>query len=472
MREWLASNSRNRAVVAGLLGVVVLAGGIVAAIALAGGNGKSVSGAESSAPATSTATATATPADSPTAAPTPIRFAGILDGVPMSEAEWDERKDLLPVAVMIDNTPDAFPQAGLDKADVVYEAFVEGGITRLMGVFWRRESDYLVPVRSARTPFITWVDELGALYGHAGQAATDNDANASGQLEEWKIFDLNAFLGVPSNAYYREPERFGPHDLVTSTLALRDAAEKLGYAGPPTVAPWLFKANGEGTSSAPPAGGIEVNFQAGRYSWQLIQWHWDAAAKSYERFQFGGAHIDAKTKEPLHFTNVVVMRVPSEVVDEAGHVLLEQFGSGPATVFLDGKQVEGTWSKADRKARTRFYDAQGSEIRFNRGSTFIEVIGLQSTVTVAATAAGLPAIPPYEPPPPGAPADAAEETPTVTGTPPASVSPGPAGSATAVTGTPSPGKTPTAPAPTGTAPSGPSATVTAAATPASSTTAP
>ena len=155
---------------------------------------------------------------------------------------------------------------------------------------------------------------------------------------------------------------------------------------------------------------------------------------------------------------------------DSGHVLLEQFGTGPATVFLGGKRVEGTWSKTDRKARTRFYDAQGGEIRFNRGSTFIEAIGLESTVIVAATAAGLPAIPPYEPAPPDLPKDVSVETPTVTGTPSPGGSPSPTRSGTVVTGTPSVGKTSTAAVQASTTVAAPSARVTTVTTPAASAT--
>ena len=39
-----------------------------------------------------------------------------------------------PVAIMFNNIIDAIPQAGIANADVVYEAPVEGGITRLMGI--------------------------------------------------------------------------------------------------------------------------------------------------------------------------------------------------------------------------------------------------------------------------------------------------------------------------------------------------
>ena len=40
-----------------------------------------------------------------------------------------------PYAVMIDNHLDALPQAGINKAYIVYEMIVEGGETRLMALF-------------------------------------------------------------------------------------------------------------------------------------------------------------------------------------------------------------------------------------------------------------------------------------------------------------------------------------------------
>jgi hypothetical protein len=313
----------------------------------------------------------------------------------MTQAEFDARRALLPVAVMIDNGPGSTPHAGLAQADLVYEALVEGGITRLMAVYWQHEAETIEPVRSARTPFLIWADELGALYGHAGEADTFGPANAGGQLVEWKILDLNAFAPSPSSAYYRDPERGAPHNLVTSTQALRSAASALGFAGPPKLDSWKFVSDGEGSATATQAEGIEINYQGRREAWQLIQWHWDPATRSYARFQFGGPAVDAKTKEQLRFRNVIVMTVPSQVVDDAGHVLLDQLGKGPASVFRDGKRLDGTWSKTDRKARTRFTDTAGAEIAFNRGPIFIEVVSPQSGLLVKANAADLPAIPPY-----------------------------------------------------------------------------
>ncbi|MEX1104031.1 MAG: DUF3048 domain-containing protein, partial [Dehalococcoidia bacterium] len=398
MRAFLETVRQRRALAAGIAGAVVLISAALVYMGLSSADDPEA--ATPDATSTATATPTRTSSRTPPASPTPVRFAGILNGVAMTEEEWNARKDLLPIAVMLDNTPNAAPHAGLDKADVVYEAFVEGGITRLMAVFWSQEAEIVEPVRSARTPFVIWVDELGALYGHGGAADTNNDADATGQIFEWKILDLNAFTPGPSTAYHRDRDRFAPYDLTTSTSALREAAQRLNFAGPPRTESWKFKADGEGTASALAAGALQVDFQARGSSWQRIQWRWDDATKSYLRFQFGGPFMDAVSEQQIAAKNVVVMRVPWRVVDESAHVLLEQFGTGEATVYLDGKAIAGTWKKDDRQGRTRFYDAAGAEIAFNRGPIWIEVVGPDSPVTSTVTAAEMPALPPYVPPPP------------------------------------------------------------------------
>ncbi|WP_322795028.1 DUF3048 domain-containing protein [Tepidiforma sp.] len=388
------------------LGIIAAAAvAVIAAVAVALIFATRSSPASEPAGETPTATATrTTPTATATASPTPdtVRFAGILDGVPMTEAEWQARKDLLPIAVMIDNTPNSYPHAGLDRADLIYEALVEGGITRLMAVYWRHEADLIMPVRSARTPFVIWVDELGALYAHAGSATTTNEANAAGQIIEWGIKDLNAFSPGSNAAYYRDTSRYAPYNLATSTGALRQAAVALGLSGPPAVESWKFRNPSDPPASGAPAEGIEVDFSGRRNAWQLIQWKWDPERRAYGRYQFGGPFTDAASGNQLFATTVIVMRTEARVVDDSGHVLLDQFGEGPATVFTGGRAIEGTWRKADRKAHTRFYDRAGNEIAFERGPTFIEVISQTGEFSITASAADLPPLPTYVPPPPSA----------------------------------------------------------------------
>ena len=75
-----------------------------------------------------------------------------------------------PIAIMIDNHSDAWPQAGLQKAYMVYEIIAEGGETRLMALFKGVDVDKIGPVRSARHYFIDYAMENDAIYVHFGQS--------------------------------------------------------------------------------------------------------------------------------------------------------------------------------------------------------------------------------------------------------------------------------------------------------------
>ena len=223
---------------------------------------------------------------------------------------------------------------------------------------------------------------------------------------------LNAFAPVAGTAFHRDSERRAPYDLATSSSALRTAAGQLALESASSLESWKFREPGASTPAGEAAGGIEIDFQGRRlYAWQLIQWKWDELAKRYLRYQFSGPHVEAGTGAQLAFATVIVMQTNATVVDDSGHVLLEQFGSGPATVFTGGRAYAATWRKTDRQSRTRFYGEGGEEIAFERGPIFIEAIAPQSTFSFVAAPADLPQIPVYVPPPPAVLPDETREEP-------------------------------------------------------------
>src|SRR5438105_3349546 len=74
--------------------------------------------------------------------------------------------------VKIDNAPKARPQAGINKADVVVEEMVEGGITRLASVFQSTDSP-VEPVRSARSTDVAFASALHRpLFAYSGANPT------------------------------------------------------------------------------------------------------------------------------------------------------------------------------------------------------------------------------------------------------------------------------------------------------------
>ena len=91
----------------------------------------------------------------PTTAYPVIEERTVVDGKMQSylTGQWTstEQANRRPIAVMIPNNRPAMPQYGLSKAGIIYEAPVEGRITRLMAVFEEFDDlERIGPVRSSR----------------------------------------------------------------------------------------------------------------------------------------------------------------------------------------------------------------------------------------------------------------------------------------------------------------------------------
>ena len=103
--------------------------------------------------------------------------------------EWVKKKlsRQRPVSCMIGNTDSALPQYGIGQAQVIFEAPVEGGLTRLMGIFENyKKIEKLGSVRSSRLYYAYYSMGFDAIYLHYGQASY-----AQGFLESGQIDDLN-----------------------------------------------------------------------------------------------------------------------------------------------------------------------------------------------------------------------------------------------------------------------------------------
>ncbi|MBR4471874.1 MAG: DUF3048 domain-containing protein [Erysipelotrichaceae bacterium] len=95
-----------------------------------------------------------------------------LTGLKMAESAIGKR----PAAFMVENTPPARPQWGMDDAryspDIILEGEVEGGITRTMWLFadFNALPELIGPMRSARPPYVRFSELFDAIYIHWGQS--------------------------------------------------------------------------------------------------------------------------------------------------------------------------------------------------------------------------------------------------------------------------------------------------------------
>jgi hypothetical protein len=315
-----------------------------------------------------------------------------LNGKMYTEAEkkiWEQRR---PLGVMIENHAEARPQSGLSRADIIYEAVAEGGITRFMAIFYcgaSAEEITVGPVRSARTYYLDWISEYGEfpLYAHVGGANVSGKANALGQIADYGWLsagnDINQFsVGFPT--FWRDYERLDhpvatEHTMYSTTDKLWEVAQKRGITDKDqegnsweeTFTPWKFKEDGKDRGEVDK---IEISFWSGYQEYNVI-WEYDREANLYKRINGGSPHKDLNNDEQLTAKNVVVQFAQEKgPIDELKHLLYQTTGSGKALVFQDGQVIKGTWEKDDREERTKFLDNQGKEVSFNKGEIWIEVV--------------------------------------------------------------------------------------------------
>lgn len=323
---------------------------------------------------------------------------------------WEKRR---PMGIMIENHLDARPLSGLSKADVVYEAVAEGGITRFLGLFYCdvAAADVAVgPVRSARVYFIDWISEYGKepLYVHFGGANNictneeDPECNADGTKREGKVdervlaieklidmgwrhsqgnaLDGGANAGAPAivrNQYrISETPTAWEHSAIGSTDLLFDLGVERGFDGKgwdKGFVSWKFQ-DGAAVKS-PEASEISFEFWSNKPEYD-VKWEYDPVTNSYKRFNGGVPHTDFEfDNKQMTASNVVIMFVEEEnMVDEEGHQYYHTTGEGEALIFQNGTIIEGLWKKSSQYERTIFTDAAGKEINFVRGVIWIEAV--------------------------------------------------------------------------------------------------
>jgi len=291
-----------------------------------------------------------------------------LTGQPAPHGEVPARPAL---AIKVENLPDARPQAGLDRADVVYEEPVEGGITRFIVVYQCHDAARVGPVRSGRTTDPKVLVQFGRpVMGYAGgQAPVVRAIDRAGLIDE--------NYNIAISAYTRDDTRPAPHNLYTSTRSLWKAAMATEGAPHP-----VFSYDPEVAGPSRKARTVHLPFS----SYSDVYWTWSRREGAWLRSHGTVPHV-LEDGTQVRAANVVVMQVQvrtGPIVDAAGNHSpeVELTGSGKAYVFRDGRMIVGRWERARLKDVTTFVTKAGTEIALAPGVTWVEL--LPSTIGVQA----------------------------------------------------------------------------------------
>ena len=336
-----------------------------------------------------------------------------INGQKYTQAEEDIWSKRRPIVAMIENNTEARPVSGLSKADVVYEAVAEGGITRYMPVFYcgvPAQNIKTAPIRSARVYFVNIAAGYGTdpIYLHQGGANNICSTCPGGvkprseidpTVNTLTLFDKLGWEGGPKGNNFDGGYNIGfpvivrnqyrlsstpsawEHAVVADLDEVYKEAVKHGFeakdenevAWTKGFTKWKFQ-DGK-ANTAPTVSDIKFGFWNNQPDYD-VEWKYDSTSNSYKRFNGGTAHTDWEFDKPqISASNVVIMFAQEKgPVDTEKHMFYSVTGTGKAIIFQNGLAIDGTWSKATALDREVFSDTTGDEIKMVRGQTWVEIV--------------------------------------------------------------------------------------------------
>ncbi len=266
------------------------------------------------------------------------------------------------VAVKLDNTPDARPHIGLAAADLVFEAPVEGGLTRFTALYLSELPALVGPVRSARPVDADLLAPFApVLVSTGGQQSVYRQLQGAG-------VDL---VDQTSGDLFQTLERPAPVNLF---LSLEIAAPGFPPRLPPVEAlPFADVPGLEGTAAET----VIIPFSAT----STVEWRYDGT--SYQRFDndqpFQVLPTFDAAPEPYAVDTVLVQFAAQRsagYTDSAGADVptFDVIGFGRVLVFHGGRMVEGEWRRGAQEDGTALVDAAGNPLRIPPGRLLVEIV--------------------------------------------------------------------------------------------------
>lgn len=296
--------------------------------------------------------------------------------------EWIDKTNAntRPIAVMTPNESSAVPHYNLSEASIIYEANVEGHMTRMMAIYedWQ-DLERIGNIRSLRAYYAYWAFEWDAFIVHFGGPYFINELIAQPTTQ-----NING-SGSDDTAFFRTADRISPHNAYANGSDLYDAIESKGYSleyrGLTDEEHFQFATKAEPNTLSQYLAAKEATYidMSGCYPLTRCYFEYNENDGLYYRSQHlsgdvDGPHIDAVTGEQLSFKNILIQNVKYEELGEGYLTFQCHDTTRDGWYFTNGKGIHVTWKKTFDYGATRYYDDNGDEIVLNTGKTMICIV--------------------------------------------------------------------------------------------------
>lgn len=281
-----------------------------------------------------------------------------------------------PIAIMVENSPEARPQWGISTPDIVIEGVAEGGITRMMWVYADVEKipEKVGPVRSARHDYVELARGMNAIFVHWGGSDGSRVGLTLG-YQTIRNLGVNNIDGMSNGSYFfRDTTRATSieHRGCTTKNNIINAIASLGYSTKQTDDNWMpysvipSESNNAETSSCSE---ISAHFANG----YVHNFKYSNAENTYYNYLNNKVMTDGNNGSSMAVENVIILYVPVSTLNTSeGHKEWNlEATNGEGYYAYGGKVQQICWSKAGKSEPLKITTPDGKELTVNQGQTWM-----------------------------------------------------------------------------------------------------
>lgn len=276
-----------------------------------------------------------------------------------------------PAAVVLKNDRTGAPQVGIAQADIIYEAAVEGGMTRLLALY----SDYahtsdIGPVIDSRAYFFDFAMAHDAIFVQAGSSSYGKTAQ-----KEDGIDCIDAIIGEMSPTFRRDEtlvdERGHSSSIVAVGSSVFNKVKQSEIRTENNVKTSLTMKFSKNYSDYLLDGDVCVKLTVPYSSAMNPHFEYSTLTNSYTRYQYGDVHKD-NDGTALRFTNILVLFAEHSIVNStSGEMDILTTGAGSGYYICGGKYIPISWERESADVPFRYFLTNGKELEMCRGKTFV-----------------------------------------------------------------------------------------------------
>lgn len=284
----------------------------------------------------------------------------------------------------IGNTRDAMPTRGLSQADVVFEMYVNGLTTRLLGMFSNPTDVFAIgSIRSQRLHFTDISHSYDTIAISAG-----GSGHVMGDVKRTGIDYLNVDTSNATDYAFRDQDRRSQgysreHTLFALGGGLYDYAREKGFSTELDQEKdyGMRWAEDKALTEGQAASTVTLTFRLSSSRKNSI-FTYDPETGLYGFTQYDMEMVDGSSGTPLGFRNIFVILAKTWTETESGNFyhVSDLVGSGEGYFACDGYMIPVQWNRATEDDVFTFTLADGTPLEQGVGTSYIAIAPLQSEV--------------------------------------------------------------------------------------------